>query len=79
MADQWNRILFGARLADMQDVDYRNTLAIASLIELLVQKGIVTAGELAEVSRLLDQEAERASLPRRLDHRNGRRRGVSPS
>ena len=61
LAHDWSTVLFGARLADMRDVDYRNTLAIASLIELLVQKGIVTPDELADKSRTLDTEAERLS------------------
>lgn len=43
-----------ARLADMKTVDYRNTLAITALIELLIAKGLLTSEELARVAAKLD-------------------------
>ncbi|MGE5673134.1 MAG: hypothetical protein ACM3XM_04520 [Mycobacterium leprae] len=43
-----------ATIADMKLVDYKNTLAITSLIDLLVQKGIITPEEFAETARHLD-------------------------
>lgn len=45
--------LIGA-LADMKEVDYKNTLAITTLIDLLVGKGIITAAEFATRARELD-------------------------
>ncbi|BBB91723.1 MAG TPA: hypothetical protein PKA28_08835 [Methylomusa anaerophila] len=46
------------QLADMKDIDYRNTLAISVLIELLIEKGIISRQEFGQKG----QELERASL-----------------
>jgi hypothetical protein len=42
------------QIADLKDVDYRNTLAIASLIELLIEKGLFTRQEFTRKARELD-------------------------
>lgn len=57
MAVPWSEIEFGARLADMQEVDYRNTLAVATLIELLIEHGVITPEELRRKSAELDRTA----------------------
>lgn len=44
-----------ATLGDMKDVAYKNTLALTSLIELLLEKGLITHAELAERAQQLDQ------------------------
>jgi hypothetical protein len=36
-----------AQLGDLKEIDYRNTLAITSLIELLIEKGLLDRRELA--------------------------------
>ncbi|SDF27882.1 hypothetical protein [Sporomusa acidovorans] len=46
------------QLADLKDVDYKNTLAIAVLIELFIEKGLFTRQEFARKA----QELESASL-----------------
>lgn len=51
-------VALGAQLADMKDVDYRNTLAIASLIELLTEKGVISRQELARKAQTLDALTE---------------------
>lgn len=43
-----------AQLSDMKDIDYRNTLAIASIIEVLVEKGIINRNDIARKARQLD-------------------------
>lgn len=43
-----------SQIGDMKEIDYRNTLAIASLIELLVDKGILDRHEIAKKAKLLD-------------------------
>ena len=43
-----------AQLGDLKEVDYRNTLAIASLIELLVEKGVLTIDDISNKSKMLD-------------------------
>ncbi len=49
-----NKIDIYAKIGDMKEVDYRNTLAIATLIELLIDKGIITRQEFARKSYYLD-------------------------
>ncbi len=44
-----------AKLGDMKDEHYRNTLAISTIIELLVDKGILSREELAIKADELDQ------------------------
>lgn len=44
-----------AKLGDMKDEHYRNILAISTIIELLVEKGILTREELAIKADELDQ------------------------
>ncbi|MCT4592662.1 MAG: hypothetical protein N4A57_00085 [Anaeromicrobium sp.] len=44
-----------AELGDLKETDYRNTLAIATIIELLIQKGIITRQEFARMASRLDR------------------------
>ncbi|MGI6707088.1 MAG: hypothetical protein ACOX6S_12980 [Clostridia bacterium] len=56
------------QLADMKEIDYRNSLAIASIIEVLLDKRIITREDIANKAAILDriaseeQEAEKKSL-----------------
>ncbi len=43
-----------SQLGDLKEIDYRNTLAIASLIEILIDKGVLNRKEIAKKARLLD-------------------------
>jgi len=43
-----------AQLSDLKNIDYRNTLAIATLIEIMVDKGIITRHEFARKAQQLD-------------------------
>jgi hypothetical protein len=47
-----------ATLADMKDVDYKNTLAITALIDLLIAKGLITRDEVAATAQRLDTAGE---------------------
>lgn len=47
-----------ATLADMKDVDYKNTLAITALIDLLIEKGLITREEMAARAGRLDAAGE---------------------
>lgn len=47
-----------ATLADMKEVDYKNTLAVTALIELLVAKGVFTREEIAATAQRLDAAGE---------------------
>lgn len=42
-------------IADLKDTDYRNTLAAAVLVELLIEKGVFTREEFALKARELEQ------------------------
>ncbi|EAX46866.1 hypothetical protein TcarDRAFT_0554 [Thermosinus carboxydivorans Nor1] len=50
-----NTIDIVGQIADMKTVDYRNTLAISVLIELLVEKGLFTRQEFAAKAAELEQ------------------------
>ncbi len=56
-----------AQLGDLKEVDYNTLLAVAALIELLMEKGLISAGELARKARSLElqglQEVFRESSP----------------
>lgn len=56
------RIDLYATLADMKESDYKNTLAITALIDLLIGKGLITREEIAERAQQLDAAGEK-SLP----------------
>ena len=43
-----------SQLSDLKNIDYRNTLAIATLIEIMVEKGIITRQEFAKKAQQLD-------------------------
>lgn len=43
------------QLADMKDTDYKNTLAVSVLIELLIDKGVFSREEFAYKARELEQ------------------------
>ncbi|AOY75432.1 hypothetical protein [Clostridium formicaceticum] len=42
------------QISDMKNIDYRNTLAIATLVELLIEKNIITRQEFARKAQRLD-------------------------
>jgi len=50
-------------MADMQEVEYRNTLAIASLIELLIEQGLVDPEQIRRKSLELDQASIAGATP----------------
>jgi|Deesub1362A_J573_1020465.scaffolds.fasta_scaffold04622_3 hypothetical protein len=43
-----------AQIADIKEINYKNTLAIASLIELLVEKNIIRKQEFAQKAKILE-------------------------
>jgi len=47
-----------AQISDMKIVDYRNTLALASLIEVLTEKGVIGKNDVALKARELDSICE---------------------
>ncbi|UOF91709.1 hypothetical protein LSG31_05530 [Fodinisporobacter ferrooxydans] len=47
--------LFG-QLANLKEVDYKNTLMITAIVEVLVEKGLITRKEVLKKAEELDQE-----------------------
>jgi len=47
-----------AQIADLKEVDYKNTLAIATLLELLFEKGIITKQEFSQKAHDLETATE---------------------
>ena len=44
------------QIADLKEIDYKNTLAITSLIELLIEKGILDKYEVSEKAQFLEDQ-----------------------
>ncbi|MDI6618484.1 MAG: hypothetical protein QME45_07375 [Clostridiales bacterium] len=49
-----NNIDIISELADLKEIDYKNTLAIVSIIELLIEKKIITRTDISKKSQFLD-------------------------
>ncbi|UFJ40414.1 hypothetical protein LOK74_20650 [Brevibacillus humidisoli] len=49
-------INLAAKLADLRDADYHNTLLLDALIELLIEKNVLSHEELHAKARHLDQQ-----------------------
>nr|WP_106769621.1 hypothetical protein [Paenibacillus faecalis] len=52
-----------AKLGDLKDENYRNTLALSTIIELLIDKGILTREEVEHKAKELDQFMSHPSYP----------------
>ncbi len=50
-----NNLEIVGQIADLKDTDYKNTLALSVLIELLIEKGLFTRQEFALKARDLEQ------------------------
>lgn len=64
-----NSLYVFSQIADLKETDYKTTLAITALIELLIQKKLITPQELSLQANLLENEAEtklQATLPSEL-------------
>lgn len=45
-----------SQIADLKEIDYKNTLAITSIIELLIDKGILERTEVAVKAQVLEDQ-----------------------
>ncbi len=45
-----------SQIADLKEIDYKNTLAITSIIELLIEKGILERTEVAVKAQVLEDQ-----------------------
>lgn len=53
-----DRIEFMTRLGDMAEVDYKNALGLAAIIDVLVRKGLATPADFADAAKRLDAQLE---------------------
>jgi len=51
-----NQITIIGQLADLKDTDYKNTLAISVLVELLIEKGLFTREDFTHKAWDLEKE-----------------------
>lgn len=45
-----------AQLADLKEVDYKNMLVLTSLVELLIEKGLITRQDVLDKTNQLDAD-----------------------
>jgi hypothetical protein len=55
----WPYVDLAARLADLKEEHYRQLLAVTTLIELLVDKGLLTEEEIRAKAAEMEAEVER--------------------
>ena len=55
---QLNSLAVFSQIADLKETDYKTTLAITALIELLIHKNVITPQELSRIAAALEDEAE---------------------
>ena len=53
------------QLSDLKHIDYRNTLAISTMLELLIDKGFITREEFARKAAQLENETMAETIMRR--------------
>jgi len=58
----WHYLDLASRLGDMKDDQYRQLLALSTLIELLVDKGLLTPEEIRAKSLHMEAELNRQLL-----------------
>lgn len=51
------------KLADLKEGHYQHSLLISAILELLMDKGLLTAQEIADKVHSLEQQDEAAALP----------------
>ncbi|MEK3884288.1 hypothetical protein [Paenibacillus sp. PL2-23] len=54
----WEHVQLAAKLADLKDDHYRTVLTLSAMLELFVDKGIITREELAAKAEALDEQLE---------------------
>jgi hypothetical protein len=52
----WEHVKLAAAVADLKDDHYQSLLMLSSMLELLVEKGLLTREELADKAATLDRE-----------------------
>jgi len=63
-----NEVHIMAKLADLSDTDYQNTLVLHALIEILIEKGVLTREQLLAKARQLDTQLDQCISPDGFDY-----------
>ena len=58
----WQFLELASRLSDMKEDQYRQLLALSTMIELLVEKGLLTPDEIQAKASLMEAELDRQLL-----------------
>jgi hypothetical protein len=58
----WHYLDLASQISDLKHDHYRQVLAVSTLIELLVEKGILTPDEIREKAALMEEELDRQLL-----------------
>ncbi|MDQ0061569.1 hypothetical protein [Paenibacillus harenae] len=54
----WEQVQLVAKLADLKDDHYRTVLALSAMLELFIEKGLLTREELSAKQEELDAQME---------------------
>ncbi|MFD0961800.1 hypothetical protein [Paenibacillus chungangensis] len=54
----WEQVRLAAKLADLKEEHYRTVLTLSAMLELFVDKGLLTQEELDQKSATLDRQLE---------------------
>jgi hypothetical protein len=61
--DAWSEVNWGAQMADFKQMQYHQSILWLALVELLVEKGIVTREEVRDFARELDRKVAIMPIP----------------
>lgn len=61
--DTWSEVNWGAQMADFKQMQYHQSILWLALVELLVEKGIVTREEVRDFARELDRKVAIMPIP----------------
>lgn len=62
--DKWSEVNWGAQMADFKLMQYHQSILWLALVELLVEKGIVTREEVRDFARELDRKVAIMPIPK---------------
>lgn len=63
----WDQVNLAAQIADLKDSQYTNTLALSALIEILIEKGVLSPEDFHLRTSQLEKEDLRTALHHRSD------------
>ena len=52
----WDQVQLIAKIADLKEANYQNALALSALIEILVEKGVLTPEDFHRKAAMLEKE-----------------------